>query len=129
MIKIIANNGNENYAVELQSQTANIVIADEPHEKGGRDKGFSPKELLASSLAACTSATVRMYCSHKEWDLTNIFVQVEVIEKEGKTVFNRKLQFEGNLDELQRIRLLKVANACPVHKILTQANPVDTELI
>ena len=43
----------ELYRIEIQSPTGNIVIADEPLEMGGKDSGFSPKELLASALAAC----------------------------------------------------------------------------
>lgn len=129
MAKVTANNGKENYLIEIQSPTANSVMADEPNEKGGQDKGFSPKELLASALAACTNATVRMYCDRKEWDPKNVHVDIELIEEEGKTIFKRILQFEGNLDEAQRNRLLKVANACPIHKILTNTITVDTELL
>lgn len=101
MAKVTANNGKENYLIEIQSPTGNSVMADEPNEKGGQDKGFSPKELLASALAACTNATVRMYCHRKDWDLKNVHVDIELIEEEGKTIFKRKLQFEGNLDEAQ----------------------------
>lgn len=129
MVKITANNGNENYLVEIESSTGNRITADEPEAKGGKDKGFSPKELLASALAACTSATVRMFCSRKEWDLKNINVQIELIEEQSKTIFKRELQLEGNLDEGQRNTLLNVANACPIHKILTNAISVETALI
>ncbi|WP_204745126.1 OsmC family protein [Flavobacterium silvisoli] len=85
--------------------------------------------MLVSALAACTSATVRMYCAHKEWELTNVHIEIELIEEEGKTIFNRKLQFEGNLDDKQKDRLLSVANACPVHKILTHNIVVETALL
>ncbi len=56
-------------------------------------------------------------------------VEVELVEEEGETIFNRKLQLEGNLDEAQRHTLLNVANACPVHKILTHAITVETTLV
>ena len=129
MAKVTANNGKENYLIEIRSPTANIVMADEPKEQGGQDKGFSPKELLAAALAACTNATVRMYCNRKAWDLKNVYVQVELIEEEGKTIFSRKLQFEGNLDEAQRHRLFNVANACPIHKLLTRTIAMDTAVV
>ncbi len=129
MAKVTADNGKENYLVEIHSPTGNMVIADEPKEKGGEDKGFSPKELLASALAACTSATVRIFCNRKKWDAKNVHVEVELVEEEGETIFNRKLQLEGNLDEAQRHTLLNVANACPVHKILTHAITVETTLV
>ncbi|MBK7426522.1 MAG: OsmC family protein [Saprospiraceae bacterium] len=32
---------------------------------GGKDLGFSPKELLAAALAACSSATIKMYADRK----------------------------------------------------------------
>ena len=76
MAKVTANNGKENYLIEMQSPTGNKVVADEPIAKGGQDKGFSPKELLASALAACTSATVRMYCNRKGWELKNIHIEI-----------------------------------------------------
>ncbi|MES2003803.1 MAG: OsmC family protein [Bacteroidota bacterium] len=129
MASVKAVLGKELYRIEIQSPTGNIVMADEPVEKGGQDKGFSPKELLASSLAACTCATVRMYADRKEWNLTKINVSVDLVEEEDKTTFNRKLQLEGELTEEQRSRLLGVANACPIHKILTHTITVETILV
>ena len=87
--------------------------------------GFSPKELLAAALAACTSATVRMYADRKEWELQEVKIEValERDDAANKTVINRKIQFVGDLSEDQKKRLLAVANACPVHKILS--NPVE----
>jgi len=61
MAKISSIIKKEKYKIEITSPTGNLVIADEPIEMGGKDLGFSPKELMASSLAACTSATLRMY--------------------------------------------------------------------
>ncbi|MFY7840971.1 MAG: OsmC family protein [Lacibacter sp.] len=115
----------ELYRIEIKSPSDNIVIADEPVANGGKDTGFSPKELLSAALAACTSATVRMYADRKGWELEEVQVQINLEHKadENKTVINRKIQFIGNLDEAQQNRLLAVANACPVHKILS--NPIE----
>ncbi|WP_182921546.1 OsmC family protein [Pedobacter planticolens] len=129
MAAIKASIGTEPYLIEIKSPTGNIVIADEPLEKGGQDKGFSPKELLASSLGACTCATVRMYAERKAWELERIDVNVELVEEEGQTKFIRKIELIGELDEQQRTRLLNVANACPIHKILTHTIVVDTVLV
>jgi putative redox protein len=121
----------ELYRVEIESPTGNVVISDEPLEMGGKDLGFSPTELLASSLAACTSATLRMYADQKGWDLQEVKLEIDLNrdEKANKTVINRKMQLFGNLDEKQRERLFKVANACPVHKILTNPIEINTEII
>ena len=106
-----------------------MIIADEPVDKGGQDKGFSPKELLASALGACTCATLRMYANHKAWDLESIDATVELIDEPGQTKFIRKIQLTGDLNEEQRARLLAVANACPVHKILTHTIAIETVLL
>ncbi|MGM5470258.1 OsmC family protein [Flavobacteriaceae bacterium LMO-SS05] len=125
MTKITSRITNELYKVEIKSPSGNIVIADEPTEVGGKDLGFSPNELLASALAACTSATLRMYADRKGWELKEVKLEInlERDSKENKTVISRKIELLGNLDETQRERLLKIANSCPVHKMLS--NPIE----
>ncbi len=129
MTSIKASLGTELYRIELKSPTGNVVIADEPIDKGGQDKGFNPKELLAASLGACTCATVRMYADRKTWALESVNADVELLEEDGQTRFIRKVQFTGELDEEQRARLLAVANACPLHKILTHSIVIETTVV
>jgi len=125
MAKISSSIKNELYKVEITSPSGNIIIADEPVELGGKNTGFSPTELLASALAACTSATLRMYADRKGWDLQEVHIDIELefIPEESKTIIRRTLKFSGDLDEAQKTRLLAIANACPVHKILS--NPIE----
>lgn len=121
----------ELYRIEIESPTGNVVIADEPLEAGGQDLGFSPTELLVSALAACTSATLRMYADRKGWDLQEVKLEIDLDRNDetNKTVINRKIQLFGDLDEKQRERLLNVASACPVHKILTNPIEINTEVV
>lgn len=125
MTKITSSIKKELYKVNIESPTGNVLVADEPIAMGGNDLGFSPKELLASALAACTSATLRMYADRKGWDLEEVKLEItlERDDKENKTIINRRLELIGNLDDSQKSRLLAVANACPMHKILS--NPID----
>ena len=127
MAKISSVIGKELYKVEIKSPSGNMLIADEPIEKGGKDKGFSPKELLASALATCTSATVRMFADRKGWPLDEVYTEIELEqnEKNNKTIITRKIKFTGSLDEKQKGQLLTVANACPIHKILS--HPIEIE--
>lgn len=129
MTAIKASIGIEPYKIEIKSPGGNVLIADEPIDKGGQNKGFSPKELLASALAACTCATLRMYANRKSWELENVNVDIELNEEEGQTKFIRRIELSGKLDQDQRDRLLKVANACPVHKILSNPIVIDTVLV
>ncbi|RXK61946.1 OsmC family peroxiredoxin [Lacibacter luteus] len=121
----------ELYRIEIKSPSGNVVIADEPVSNGGKDAGFAPKELLCSALAACTSATVRMYADRKGWELEEVQVQInlEYITAESRTIINREIRFIGNLDDAQQSRLLAVANACPVHKILSNPIEINTAIV
>lgn len=125
MEKIQSRMGKDLYKVEIHSPSGNLVVADEPLEKGGKDLGLSPKELLIAALAACTSATVRMYADRKQWDLQEIHVAVEMERDDAlnKTFIKRNIELVGALDAAQRERLLQIADKCPVHKILS--NPVE----
>lgn len=124
MNKITANIGTELYKTEIESET-NLIISDEPKSSGGQDLGFAPNELLASSLAACTAITLRMYANRKGWELTDVKVEVsfETDSLENKFKIVRDIQLLGNLDEDQQARLLIIANKCPIHKILI--NPIE----
>jgi putative redox protein len=124
MNKITAKIGTELYKTEIESET-NLIISDESKISGGQDLGFAPNELLASSLAACTAITLRMYANRKGWELTDVKVEVsfETDSLENKFKIVRDIQLLGNLDEDQQARLLIIADKCPIHKILT--NPIE----
>ena len=53
-----------------------FVTADEPKDVGGNDLGPTPNQLLASSFAACTAMTLRMYANRKGLDVKEIKVHV-----------------------------------------------------
>jgi putative redox protein len=130
MVSVTASIKKDLYRMEIESPSGNVVIADEPLENGGQDLGFSPAELLIAALGSCTSATLRMYADRKGWDLQEVKIEIDLDrdEKGTKTIINRKLQLFGELDEEQRGRLFQIANACPIHKILTHPIEINTEL-
>lgn len=119
-IIVKASLGKEKYYTEVVAGE-NTLITDEPVDKGGGNKGFNPFEILATSLASCTAATLRMYIDRKEWNVEKINVEVELenFPLTKRAVFKRDISFEGtNLDEEQLKRLRTIADACPIHKIL-----------
>ncbi|MDQ0595390.1 putative redox protein [Chryseobacterium ginsenosidimutans] len=121
VITVKASLGKEKYYTEVVAGE-NTLITDEPVDKGGQNKGFNPFEILATSLASCTAATLRMYIDRKEWNVEKINVEVELenFPLTQRTIFITNISFEGaSLDDEQMTRLHKIANACPVHKILT----------
>ncbi|HCR77286.1 MAG TPA: osmotically inducible protein OsmC [Chryseobacterium sp.] len=120
-ITVKASLGTEKYYTEVVAGE-NTLITDEPVDKGGGNKGFNPFEILATSIASCTAATLRMYIDRKEWNVEKINVEVELenFPLTKRAIFKRDISFEGtNLDDEQLKRLHAIADACPIHKILT----------
>ena len=94
------------------------IIADEPFAVGGLGTGPSPYELLSAGLAACTVMTLNLYVGRKGWDLAGLEVEVAHSRIDGADRFTRQIRFGAGLDEEQRIRLLEIADRCPVHRTL-----------
>lgn len=107
----------------------NIVFADVDTATGGEDSAPSPHELLAMSLAACTSLTMRMYGQRKSWDLADSEVTVDIEKTPGTEIFKRTIKFAAGLDEEQKKKLLDIANHCPIHKALTGKIEIQTEMV
>jgi putative redox protein len=126
MQKVSATIFKEHYRTVLTSDT-NQIIADEPVSVGGTDQGFSPDELLASSLAACTAITLRMYADRKQFKLDQIDVEVSVTwdKQARRTSLKKRIRFTGDLQPAEVQRLLEIADKCPTHVSLT--NPIDIE--
>jgi putative redox protein len=128
MPKATATLGPVDYGITAEVRNHKVII-DEGIENGGRDTGPAPREYVCVALASCTTATVKMYANRKQWKIDSLVVEVELeTAADGKNVFKRKLHIKGALDATQLERLVQIANVCPVHKILSQANMVETVL-
>lgn len=128
-VTVKASLGKTKYYTEVIAGD-NRLITDEPIDKGGQNKGFNPFEILATSLASCTAATLRMYIDRKEWNVENIDVEVELenFPLTKLAIFKRNINFEGSeLSEEQLKRLHAIADACPVHKILLNEIEIQTK--
>jgi len=119
--RVTASIGGTPYQVSL-SDGAHQWLADEPASVGGGDSGPTPMELLLSSLGACTAITLIMYAQRKQWPLTGLQVHLDMAVAADGTDVTRIITLEGELDADARERLLHIAKACPVHKLLS--NPI-----
>lgn len=123
-VKSIAITKKENYRTQIQTDPHHFIV-DEPISVGGKDLGPSPGELLAASLASCSSITVKLYADRKGWDLEEVEVEVD-FERDAKfnvTKFSKKLKFTGDLSQEQIDKLYEIAGKCPIHRML--ANPIE----
>ena len=116
-------------------------FADEPTNLGGLDSGPTPYQLLAASLASCTSMTIRMYADHKNYPLERVETKVQYQGKHmhacegcasGQEMridhFDREITLEGDLSDEVRQKILAIADRCPVHLSLEKGAVVSTKL-
>lgn len=132
-VTIHANTTSTTYTVTISDGQGHQWLADEPAEVGGADAGPSPGHLMLSSLGACTLITLQMFAARKEWQLMGVAVELE-LNPDGKpaaggTVIRRNISLTGALSAEQQERLLQVADACPMHKLLTGEVRIDTLLV
>jgi putative redox protein len=127
--EISISEGNHKFLREISSDN-HQWLADEPKQMGGDDLGPDPYEHLLAALGACTSMTMRMYANHKGWPLEDVHVQLEHSRQhrddcENCENINSKVEMitltiklSGPLDDSQHVRMMEIANRCPVHRTL-----------
>jgi putative redox protein len=123
--KASASIGALNYRVKIRAGE-NTVYGDEPADKGGGGSGMNPYELLLASLGACTVTTLRIYSERKGMELGEIGVELHLNSENAITRITRTLRYSGKPTDEQKIRLIQIADLCPVHKILTGSISVET---
>lgn len=136
---LVAERGTGKFANVVRTAD-HVLFADEPESVGGTNSGLSPYELLSAALGACTTMTLRMYADLKKLPLERVEVEVthdkihatdcaECETREGKVdQFVREIRLHGALDDVQRAKLLEIADKCPVHRTLHSEVSVTTRL-
>ena len=106
-----------------------LFAADLDLERGGDLGGPDPHEILDASLAACTGLTLHWYARRKAIPLKDARIEVSHTELNGVYRLSVSIALVGDLSDLQRADLLRVAGKCPVHKSLTSQIEIETRLI
>ena len=114
--------------VQMIATGPHRLTADEPAAAGGADEGPSPSELLLAALGACKGMTVSRYAEREQWPLHAVRVTLARSQAEGADQIDVTLLFVGELSEEQRIRLLEIAEHCPVHRMLASGVEIRSSL-
>ncbi|MDF3160153.1 OsmC family protein [Pseudomonas proteolytica] len=108
------------------------LFTDLPKSLGSDDSAPSPHDYFDAALASCKALTVKLYAQKKDIPLTGVTVEVthdSSEEQKGKYKLNVKLTLKGVLTDEQRAELHRVADKCPVHKLMTTAEiNIETQL-
>jgi putative redox protein len=91
-------------------------------EEGGEASGPNPHDLYDAALGASTALTVLSYAKRKNIPVEDIEVSVErnaSQERAGIYRLSAVLRLTGDLSATQRQELLRAAEKCPVHKLMT----------
>jgi len=128
-VVLVRETGGGKFQQEIVSGSHRL-LADEPVAVGGLDSGLTPYNLLLAALGACTAMTLRLYAEHKTLPLERVSVRLthnkihaadceDCETREGMLDrIDRNIVLEGPLDRDQRMRLIEIANKCPVHRTL-----------
>ena len=122
------------WRVQISDDLGHQWLADEPQDAGGGNTATTPDRMVLGALGACTAITLRMYAQRKGWPLEGVTVDLQLNPQlEGERPapgagndITRTIRLQGPLDDTQRVRLLEIADACPVHRLLTGEVRVST---
>ncbi len=120
------------FQVTCRDDLGHQWLADEPVDLGGGNTAATPDRLLLGSLGSCTAITLMMVAKRKQIPLQAIQVNLSLNPKgkpEAGNDIERQISLTGELTEEHRVQLLRAANACPVHKILTGEVRIATNLL
>jgi putative redox protein len=136
--------GQGKYQTVIQSGKHRFV-ADEPVTVGGMDSGPSPYDLISAALGSCTAMTIRQYADFKNFQLGRVTVRVghskllaqdcaECTAAERAAggridLFRREIWVEGEINEELSLKIVAIADKCPVHRTLERAAVVVTKFV
>lgn len=130
--EVLVSIGDYSYTTTISYEDLNI-LADEPIDLGGENKGLAPTQLLLSSVGACKAITMRMYANRKQWKVDKIDIKVsseiQKSELQQTTYIKCNIFIDGELDEDQKRRLYAIGEKCPVHKMLMNPVIIESNLI
>ncbi len=127
---IVVRTGHGKFGTEVHTASHRFV-ADEPTSYGGDNTGPTPYDLLLGALGTCTAMTMKMYADRKGLAFEGTTIQVtherhheedmeHAVAEDGMQTqaLHRSIEIHGDLTDQERVKLIEIADKCPVHKTL-----------
>lgn len=127
---VVSTIRSEKYQCHVEWRNGSF-LTDEPVSLGGKDTGPDPYSLLLSALASCKVVTLRQFIDKQGWDVPVIRAAANLFQLRKDdvttTTIDCDLSFpDANLEKEQREQLQKIAENCPVSKILKGSTLIRT---
>lgn len=107
---------------EIYLEDSSLYIGTMVNSNDGK-RVLSPSDLLASSLSSCNLSIIGKIAQRDGVDLCGTSIEMKVIMNEKlfrAEKFEGKVKFPKHINEKYRIKLLRAAKSCPIHKSLLQ---------
>lgn len=122
----------DSYRQQITVDDSFELVTDLPKASGGEGSAPEPHDYFDTALGACKALTVTHYARQNDIPLTGVTVEVShdsSRESAGFYTLSVKLTLRGALTDEQRATLKRVADRCPLHKLMTTAEiSIDTRL-
>jgi len=123
---------NEKGLLQRISIGPHTLHSDVSVELGGAGSAPEPHDLFDAALGACKALTLALYAKQRGLPLEGLDVKLnrdDSQERQGIYRLDVELTLHGTLDDAQRQQLLRIADKCPIHKLLTSSEvQVSTQL-
>jgi putative redox protein len=133
-MKIELNRIEEPYVFQLKNETGALCTFDANAALGGKNKGLTPMQLLAGSLAGCMSIDIVLILQKQKINPKVYQIEIDAKRKEGtpSPFESIHLMFHVDvsvpLDKLERAILLSKEKYCSVSLSLNPSIEISHEI-
>jgi uncharacterized OsmC-like protein len=107
------------------------ILTDAPTDNHGKGEAFSPTDLVATAYASCMISIIGIHCNENNIEMVGGTAEVTKEMSSGPRRIERLtiyLDFSmNNWNEEIKERVIRVAEACPVAKSVSEMMIVDIE--
>jgi putative redox protein len=122
-----STHGSPHHTIDVNGR--HTITTDTPLRLGGTDSAPAPHELLPAMLASCVSTMIGMYAQARDWQLSDVSVDVEYDPQATPRQIQTTVNLPEGLTPDQVARLRRVVDTCPVKRALETGFMFDQQVV